>query len=655
MGMVWRMLAAGLALLAFAGCGYKKNDGTQRDNIQPRVFITNFPPSSDSRVVDVDTTWDAAHTRVLSIDTTYDYNTVTDTIIYLANPRIYWYGTDEDGRVDAFEYAVIPSDSLAPHPAGMPVVRNSSGVVDPLRFVGGSTAADSLDWILLLPPNPPVVHSADVFLFADIDTSVAVDQFLFVRAIDNLGLRSDIKFARYSRQNHAPESYIDLDTIEVIQPNSQSERVVRPRKYFSLPQSTSKYPGITIGWSGSDSIDFPDEQPPFEFNWVLYGPFANKDVALPDSGKMLRTNDNLATPRVEWTDEDRSTFFNLRSGWYVFELRARDDAFVADATPAIARFQVVEPTFVRNFLLMDATDWLNGQLLNAGSYAFREPRPDSLHPDTLRLIYENLFSNQGYAFVRTADTWYRQTYNCADCYVPLPDRDVLGTYKAVVMYDEDLQLPLDMDNQIREYESVLTEYMNVGGRVVLIGRNLFGRNVTGWTGIADPIEATFTPADWAYNYFGLTRMYFPGHLGTALRQSKDTADFVNTIALDPAFPQVFVDTFLTIKLSQLPVSVCPECLDRDGDGATNWLYTPDVNWIGIDRNRGATGFYQFNSELPNTSPSQGRIIGARYEYFDPVINRTTYRTAIMTFPLSVMKRDASQRAMVKQLLDYILQ
>jgi hypothetical protein len=304
---------------------------------------------------------------------------------------------------------------------------------------------------------------------------------------------------------------------------------------------------------------------------------------------------------------------------------------------------------------MDATDWLNGQLLNAGSYAFREARTDSLTPDTIRLLYEDLFTNQGYSFVKPADVWYRQTYTCADCYVPLPDRDILGTYKAVVLYDEDLQLPLDMDNQIREFESVLTEYMNVGGRVVMIGRNLFGRSVTGWTNLADPIEATFTPADWAFNYFGLTRMFFPGHLAIALRQSKDTADFVNTIALDPAFPAIFVDTNLTIKLSQLPVQDQPWLLDRDGDGATNWLWVPDVNWMGIDRNRGATGFYQFNSELPNTSPSQGRIIGARYEYFDPVINRSTYRTAVMSVPLSVMKRDPNLRAMVKELLDYILE
>lgn len=653
--MVWKTLAVCVMLSVIAGCGYKENNGTQRDNIKPKVFVTNYPPSSDSRITAIDTTWDG--TRVLSIDTTYDYNTVTDTIIYLANPRIYWYGTDEDGRVDAFEYAVVPTDSLVPQPSGMPTVKNASGVVDPQRFIGSSAsavaAADSLDWITLLPPN--VVHSAEVFLFADIDTSVAIDQFLFVRAIDNLGLRSEIEFARYSRQNHAPESYIDLDTIEVIQPNSQSVRVVRPRKYYSLPQSTAKYPGITIGWSGSDSLDFPDEQPPFEFNWVLYGPYPDKNSALPDSSKMIRTNDNLSTPRVEWTDEDRYTFFNLRSGWYVFEVRSRDDAFVADATPAIARFQVVEPTFTRNFMLLDATDWNNGQLLNAGSYWFREPRTDSLTPDTLRAIYEGLFSGQGYPFQKPADVWYRQTNDCADCYVPLPDRDILSLYKALIIYDEDMNLPLDMDNQIREFESVLTEYMNVGGRVVLIGRNLFARNTAGWTQISDPIEASFTPADWAFNYFGLTRMHYPGHLGICLAIGQDTSDFVSTIALDPSFPAVAVDTFLTLKLSQLPVPVnkLPE-VDRDGDGNANWEFTPDVNWIGIDRNRGAAGFYQFQSDLPNTSPSQGRLVGARYEYFDPIINRTTYRTEIVTFPLSVMKRDANLRAMAKQLLDYIL-
>jgi len=654
---IW-ITCGGIALLLAAlvtGCGYLKNKGTPRDNIKPRVFITNVPPSSDSEILSIDTVFadPVLRTGILSIDTTYDYNTVVDTIIYLANPRIYWFGTDEDGRVDAFEYAVVPTDSLRPHPVGLSVVRDNTGLVNPQRFVMTPAAADSLDWIELLPGQVDVVNSAAVFLFADIDTSVAIDQFLFVRAIDNLGLRSEIEYARYSRQNHPPETYIRLDTIEIIQPNFSSPKEVRSRKYYSLPQSTATYPGITIGWSGTDSTDFPDEQPAFEFNWVLFGPYPDQNSALPDSAKIVRTNDNLATPRLEWTEQERNTFFNLRSGWYVFWVRARDDAFVADPQPAIARFQVVEPAFDKEFLLMDATNWTNGNRLNAGSYFFREARGDSLAPDTLRALYESLFSGHGYPFSKATDAWYRQMPDSSDAYRALPDRDILARYKALVVYDEDMQVPLDLDNNIREFSSVLGEYMNVGGRVVLIGRNLFASSVTGWVPTGGPQEATLTGADFGYIYFGVTRMFFPSHLAYAQAGHTDTADFLNVIPLDPRFPVVATDTFLTLKLSQLPISGLK---DRDGDGFENWLWIPDVNWIGIDRTRGAIGFYQFNSVYPNTSPSQGRIVGARYEFFDPLLGRNTFRSAIITFPLSVLKRgDGNLRVMARTVLDYILE
>jgi hypothetical protein len=648
-----------LSIAWITGCGYLHNKGTPRANIKPVVYITNVPSASDSEILTIDTTYgDASHTVITSIDTSYDYNVVVDTITYLANPRIYWYGTDEDGRVDAFEYAVVPTDSLRPQPVGLVVVRDASGKVNPQRFVDNQASTDSLDWVELLPGEVDVVNSAEVFLYADIDTSVAIDQFLFVRAIDNLGLRSDIKFARYSRQNHPPQTYIKLDTIETIQPNFNSPAEVRSRKYYSLPQSTATYPGITIGWSGSDSTDFPDEQPAFQYNWVLFGPYPDKNSALPDSTKIVRTNDNLATARLEWTDQDRNTFFNLRSGWYVFWIRARDDAFVSDPTPAIARFQVVEPSFDKPFLLMDATNWTNGSLLNAGSYLFREPRTDSLTLDTLRALYESLFSNQGYTFSKSNDTWYRQMVKGEfdppdDAYRALPDRDRLARYKALIVYDEDMQITLDRDNTIKEFTSVLGEYLNVGGRIVLIGRNLFASSVTGWAPNGPPQEATLTAADFGFTYFGVTRMYFPGDLFYAQNALTDTADFQNVISLDPRFPVVSTDTILTLKLSQLPVQALP---DRNNDGIQDWRWIPDVNWIGIDRTRGVTGFYQFNSVYPNTSPSQGRICGARYQYYDPILGRNTFRTAIVTLPLSVLKRnDGSLRGLTGALLDYILE
>lgn len=652
-----------LISIVVGGCGFLENEGDPRENIKPEVFVTNFPASSKSAIIAIDTTWvdSLVKVTVVSIDTTYDFNVVTDTIIYLANPRIYWFGTDVDGRVSAFEYAVVPTDSLAAHPAGLPTVRGGTGNVEPLRFLDtdNTAPADSLDWIELLPPN--LVQSATVFLFADIDTSVALDQFLFVRAIDNLGLRSDVAYARFSRQNHPPETYINLDTLEVIQLNVQSPKIIRSRKYFSLPQSTATYPGIQIGWFGSDSTDYPDEQPPFDFNWVLYGPYPDQVSALPDSSKLLRTNDNLGTPRIEWTTEDRHTFFNLRTGWYVFEVRARDDAFVADPNPTIARFEVVEPSFHKDFLLMDATNWTNGRLLNAGSYFLRGARCDSLLVDTLRQFYEDLFTGQGYEFNPALDFWVRQLDNSPDSYAPLPDRDIMGQYKAVILFDEDLQVTMDIDNDIREYRTVLSEYLNVGGRVILIGRNLFGESVTGWTATDPPLEAQLTGADFGFNYFGVTHMYFPGSLSSALTAppliALDISDFTGTLALDPTYPEVSVDTIRTLLMSQLPtealLSRVPDC-DSTTDNS-EWVWIPDVNWIGIDRNRGAEGFYQFNSVEPNTSPSQGRICGARYVYFDVILGRQTYRTAIVTFPLSMLKRDGSIRAMVKELLDFILE
>jgi len=656
---VW--IIAGLALLAtlliVTGCSYLDTTGESRANIRPEVFIANVPLASTNLA---DTTFDS-DSLVVSIDTLFD--SVVSTSTYLANPRIHWYGTDEDGRVDAYEYAVIPTDSLSPHPVGLPIVRNAAGNVDPRRFA--DTLVDSfaakLDWIEVLAPN------ATVGLYADIDTTVAIDQFLFVRAIDNMGLRSHIKYARYSRQNHPPQSYINLDTIEVIQRPLGQGDTTRPRKYFSLPQSTATYPGITIGWSGSDSTDYPDEQPPFDYNWVLYGPFDTRDLAAPDSSRIRRTNDDTTTARLEWTDQDRHTFFNLRSGWYLFEVRSRDDAFVPDPTPARARFQVVEPSFEKPFMLMDATNYYNASKLNAGCVNFAQRTPDSLPvltPDTIANYYYSLFVDQGPAFSK-ADTWKRIISPLVPSFVNiLPDRDVLARYKALIIYDEDLHLPLDEDNNTGEFYSVLSDYMNVGGRVVLIGRNLFAASVTGWQSNApEPQDAEFNTG-FPLNYFGVTRMYFPAHHQLAQELKKVVADFVSVIPLDPDYPVVVTDTstLWPIQVDAFGdttyVKGTPNILSYLGvfiEGVPRWQYIPDVNWIGINRNLGATGFYQFNSSNPNTSPSQGRICGARYEFFDPVLGRRTYRTAVLTFPFWEMKHDANMRRLANQILTYILE
>ena len=42
--------------------------------------------------------------------------------------------------------------------------------------------------------------------------------------------------------------------MEVIKPNIVSDTYVRTRQYYSLPQPTTTYSGITVEWFGVDSM-----------------------------------------------------------------------------------------------------------------------------------------------------------------------------------------------------------------------------------------------------------------------------------------------------------------------------------------------------------------------------------------------------------------
>lgn len=459
-------------------------------------------------------------------------------------------------------------------------------------------------------------------------------------------------------QNNLPETYIVMDTLDSRRMPA-TPPVRRPRIYYSLPQPTATFTGIPVRWMGSDSLDHPGAQPPFEFNWILFGPFPDKSSALPDSGLIVRTNDDIETPAIEWTSATHHDFFDLRSGWYLFWVRARDDSLGIDPTPAMARFQVAEPSFDKPFMLLDATNWLNGRTLNAGSVYFREPRTDSLSPDSIRKMYESLFEGHGYEFDPMIDTWYRQvdrdSTGAPDMYRLMPNNDILSRYKSLILYEEDMIVVLDMDNIVIDFESALSEYLDVGGRVVLIGRNLFGNRIPSWSSYSPALEFEFRPTEVASNYFAVTHMYFPGNLSRALAGPPsvaiDVSDFTGTLALDPEFPTVSTDTMRTLYLSQVHSD---SLVDRDSDGSKNWLWIPDVNTLSIDADRGARGIYNFNSAVPDSSISHGELCGAHYEFYDSVLARHTFRTAIFTFPFFPLKQDSNLRALAREILDLML-
>lgn len=221
-------MAAGLAFLALATVSVvailsisctKRLDGELNPNQKPVVYFVNIPPAGHK---------------------------------FSRNPEVHWVGTDSDGLIAYFRYHVATSVDL-----------NGMDPMDYIAAVAGN------DWIRLDvdPKGPDPMTSNIVAMSADLTDPVLtyVDQYVFLQAYDEEGLGSDIIYRVFSRNDNPPNSFVfgfkPVDTPFV---NS-----VVPGGIIT---------GVKLHWIGEDLIDYPNDPPPFEFDWRLYGPFYDEDM-----------------------------------------------------------------------------------------------------------------------------------------------------------------------------------------------------------------------------------------------------------------------------------------------------------------------------------------------------------------------------------------
>ena len=129
--------------IGFWGCT-KEVEGPERVNQPPIVQFVNIPVAGSQ----------------FSSDTT-----------------IYWYGTDVDGFIRYFRYAVIESTVVGG---------------DPLGFIYGNKA--DIDWTVLEVTLENPNSNSKVNMSADVKDPVRkyVSSYVFLQAIDNLGEESDV-------------------------------------------------------------------------------------------------------------------------------------------------------------------------------------------------------------------------------------------------------------------------------------------------------------------------------------------------------------------------------------------------------------------------------------------------------------------------------
>ncbi len=574
-----------LGLLILSGCGKLDRKGPEPVNSPPMVYFSNIPPES-----------------------TY----------FSVNPRIYWFGTDQDGFVAAYQYAVMVTDSVL-----------SFGGLDQVRSFLHDIPPDSTSWVdqttlrNILGFHVRAAyggHQQNVRMYADMDPTIYTPQYVFLRAVDNDGaVSNEVIYHLYYRNNHRPQAFLDTTTGFIEEP------------HYCLEETTATWDGISISWSGLDTADYPDKrnQPAFMFKWDLVGPFAVEPTAQTvDTNKVFYSSLDSIQVAGEWKESrwvsvGSYVFTGLENypdsgfGWYQLRLWAQDDAFVSNDLAATVNFRIIRPFFRysdqhrKTMLVVDATAY--------GGLAGGIPDSSELRWSMVRSFYQGALDYMiQKGVLDEGSLWYDPTVSSSATSRSIPSKDILSRYDLVLLVNVGSQSGLSSGNL-----DDFAEYMDVGGRLWLVGINDYGID-------AGPDLKGLS--DFWVDYFGLEEaLAAPFGL---LPSDSLNLEFVEAepFGLWSDLPTLKVDTaFCHLLLFYNPANAVTMFGDRG---------IPRVGTQGISNDEDAAHripyqrrMFSFVSFYGTLSLLDDRPCGVNFV-------GPTFRTAEFTFPLNLMENPA---------------
>ncbi|MBD3169054.1 MAG: hypothetical protein GF307_06195 [candidate division Zixibacteria bacterium] len=552
--------------LVMIGCSELELSGTAPDNIRPEVTFSNVP---------------------------------NDSSYYSSNPEVNWFGNDVDGQIIQYHYKVILKDSLA---------------VALQEFLGSFSTPDS-SWISV------ETESDTVALYASPEPDEYLEQYIFLCAEDDDGAYSDLAYKLFARNNHAPDTHI-----EVIESDTIAGYV-----YYSYPYLTDYYDGLRLQWEGSDSLDFPDEQPDFEFHWTLYGPFDDEpyiglDSSTFDTTMIYTAYDSTSNQTVTWesydstnldvwVDDEDVTLYNLRTGYYVFRVLSKDDAEVVDQTPLDTLTGEYESIKIIRFV---EPFWVTGEdaeeLLVLDFSRYRNFPGENEEEDSNYVFYRKVIQSAGIDTL----TEVRWVHNDSSATV---ERATLIEHPLILVLNDDWFEPIPQNISIW-----FQKYLGVGGQMMVTGRYCFrvGARTNymdslyyGEAGVGTGVVAGNNQQGYlARDYFNLYYSIFPGwnfqnNLNHEMTGATSVYSGLPNVSFDTTKVQQVVGTFYTVNTNYLPAV---EKLVRNAESQT---------------------LYEFKSFQPEFSDFDGFPVA---NYYAPRIMigenmRTAFKTSYFAFPL----------------------
>jgi|GEM_PF-5284230 len=616
---------AAFAVLILACLGLKCNvNGNRPANLPPSVSFANIPNEGTT---------------------------------FTNQPLVHWFGKDLDGYVAQYQYVVFKASQiqLLDYDADS-ILGVEPGFIAFLKSIPPDQWEDSLTKIgktlasmgeEIVKPVKLVTQSGSgqtqdrITLFASKNPADVILQFLFLRAVDNANAVSDVKNRKFFRTNNPPNTKIDFNNLEV---------------YYSLSDSTRTWKGINIAWGGTDSIDYPTGDAPLEFFWELFYLGANSaDTLNPDTTNPVAVSFDPDDGDKWVTTKTTVLPTGLITGYYMFRVRSRDDAFIPDPTPARSIFYVVKPTFEKNVLLVDITTPFSGQ---TGVV---------VDPFIYRPVYLNILAAAGYP-LNPEDIVVNSSA------IAFPSDQLLSRYKLVIVVNQDKYS--GVSDSLGKH---LIKYLNVGGEVWITGVYDFTTNGTfteekGARGVKrfpDELTRAFSVGELGYNstlggdYCGLEGYFMPAWEDLAdSNKCIGGTDCAPNYQNWPVFPEGRNEEF--IGASSLLPSPWPSILELDtANVKLASTYDADKKILLSDKlpRISYAVISSIHPRFPDLAPAEAiYLVNSAYGpspvtmHGKPAIVRyqgPTFRTAVCTFPLFYIKMDQSVE-LTQQLIEWFM-
>jgi hypothetical protein len=265
-------------------------------------------------------------------------------------------------------------------------------------------------------------------------------------------------------------------------------------------------------------------------------------------------------------DRDRGDATLTR--YFIFWVRSRDDALVADPTPAFAIFPVVDPRYERDILVIDFTipgDPPYSQInIRDSSYSMlKHVFYDFIHRWNPEIVFDTTALDHDY--IRAADFWAR----------PLPIQKLLS-YKMMILYSDWVRSSDFMSGADINHPRVMTA-IDAGINAWVTGRAFLYGNLS--------VGDAFPPVPDEINYYFGVRSVFFSSWSAFFRGANPfngyeeirMEDFVGAYSMDESrWPHLDIDTALLHARYKYWEGGSPLVVDCPWIPDTAAL--PEVNW-----------------------------------------------------------------------------